>query len=183
MAKEKKIGFLSWLGFNPKDDDAGSEPEAGRETDAADAEDGTNATVASTAAREEVLSHTDTEAETPAFEQTSTPDAEAGMPAADTSARERDAQRIATEIVSLTEQVATWRSHAVASDKTPMAAAFAAENNSVTPLSEDDAVTSLIVITDAAVPENHQDTSVTLTLDTDVTPDEETVPRRTAENG
>ncbi|MFT4465441.1 MAG: signal recognition particle-docking protein FtsY [Sodalis sp. (in: enterobacteria)] len=182
MAKEKKRGFLSWLGFNRQDDDAGSEPEAGRETDATGAGGGTDAPVASTAAREEALSHT--EAETAAFEQTSTPDAEAGVPVADAPARERDAQRIAAEIVSLTEQMATWRSHAVASDKTPMAAAFAAapdENDAdaVAPPSEDDAapseddaIASSIVIADAAA----------LTLAADVTPDEETVPRP-AEDG
>ncbi|WP_406705108.1 signal recognition particle-docking protein FtsY [Sodalis sp.] len=194
MAKEKKRGFLSWLGFNRQDDDAVSEPEAGRETDATGAGGETDAPVATTAARgeaadaaEEALA--EAKAQTSAAERTSSPDV---------PVRKRDAQRIAAEIVSLTEQVATRRSHAGAGDKTPMAAASAAENDAVAPPSkddavaapfdddaapsEDDAVASSIVIADAAAPENRQDASAALTLSADVIPDEDTVPRP-AEDG
>ncbi|AHF74856.1 Signal recognition particle receptor protein FtsY (alpha subunit) [Candidatus Sodalis pierantonius str. SOPE] len=172
MAKEKKRGFLSWLGFNRQDDDAISEPEAGRETDATGAGGETDSPVATTAARgeaadadEEALA--EAKAQTPAAERPSAPDV---------PARERDAQRIAAEIVSLTEQVATRRSHADAGDKTPMAAASAAAP------SEDDAVASSIVIADAAAPENRQDASAALILAADVIPYEDTVPRP-AEDG
>lgn len=204
MAKEKKRGFLSWLGFNRQDDDAVSEPEAGRETDATGAGGETDAPVATTAARgeaadaaEEALA--EAKAQTPAAKRTS---------AADVPARERDAQRNAAEIVSLTEQVATRRSHAGAGDKTPMVAAAAAENDAVAPPSSDngiaplsknadavappfdddaapsadDAVASSIVIADAAAPENRQHASAALTLAADVIPDEDTVPRP-AEDG
>lgn len=188
MAKEKKRGFLSWLGFNRQDDDAVSEPEARREIDATCAGGETDAPVATTAARggeaadaaEEALA----EAQTPSAERTSAPDVHGS---------EHDAKRIAAEIVSLTEQRTTRQSHAGAGDKTPIAAVAVAENDAVTspssnndiaPLSKKtDVVASSIVIADAAAPENRQDARAALTLAADVIPDEDTVVPRPAEDG
>ncbi|MEN3261960.1 signal recognition particle-docking protein FtsY [Sodalis endosymbiont of Spalangia cameroni] len=193
MAKEKKRGFLSWLGFNRQDDDAVGEPEAGRETDATGAGGETDAPVATTAARgeaadaaEEALaeakaqtsaaertSSPEAKAQTSAAERTSSPEAKAQTSAAerisaseakaqtpaaertsspDVPVRERDAQRIAADIVSLTEQVATRRSHAGAGVKTPMAAASAAENDAVAPPSSDNGIAPLAKKTDAVAP-------------------------------
>ncbi|MGL9723929.1 signal recognition particle-docking protein FtsY [Sodalis sp. (in: enterobacteria)] len=168
MAKEKKRGFLSWLGFNRQDDDAVSEPEAGRETDATGAGGETDAPVATTAARgeaadaaEEALA--EAKAQTSAAERTSSPDV---------PVRERDAQRIAAEIVSLTEQVATRRSHASAGDKTPMAAASAAENDAVAPPSSDNGIAPLAKKIDAVAPPSKDD-AVAAPFDDDAAPSED----------
>ncbi|WMQ74692.1 MAG: Signal recognition particle receptor FtsY [Sodalis sp.] len=171
MAKEKKRGFLSWLGFSRQVDDTVSEPETGWET---------GAPIATTVARGKVADATEgalaeAKAQTPAAERISAPNV---------PAREHDAQRIATEIVSLTAQVVTQRGRAGASDKTPMAAAengavaSPSRDNSIAPLCKHvDAVASSIVIADATAPENHQDVSVAIMPAADIIPNEDTVPR------
>lgn len=192
MAKEKKRGFFSWLGFNRHDDDAGSEPEAERKTGASEAG----------------AALPDAQAEIPAADRTSAPPAAADMSVPDASAREHDAQRIAAEIVSLTEQVATRRGNTAASDRTPAAgtassavspadggASDAAQTvfsrdetpregdipsprfSGAKPPKSDIVATSTVNIADAVAPENRQDASAALTLAADVTPDEDIVPR------
>lgn len=141
MAKEKKRGFFSWLGFNRQDDDAGSEPQAERETDAPGAGGETDAPVAATAAHDEAAQAVEpaspqAQADRPGPDRTSAPAAQAQsaiaepMPTPPVSAkpsaaepmpmppaREHDAQRMAAEIVSLTEQVATGRDNQTARER------------------------------------------------------------------
>ncbi|MBT9432192.1 signal recognition particle-docking protein FtsY [Candidatus Sodalis endolongispinus] len=168
MAKEKKRGFFSWLGFNRQYDDAGSEPQAERDTDAPGAGGETDAPVAATAAHDEAAQAVEpaspqAQADRPGPDRTSAPAAQAqsaiaeSMPTLPVSAakpsaaepmptppasaegpaaaplstapaqgdepvpaphdREHDAQRMAAEIVSLTEQVATGRDNQTARER------------------------------------------------------------------
>lgn len=218
MAKEKKRGFFSWLGFNRQDDDAGSEPQAERETDASGAGGETDTPVAATAAHDD-----EAEAVEPALPQAQverpdadrppappaqgqrraadpmpTPPAQAESPAAESKtpspvdaetpaanrlptadepvttapAREHDAQHMAAEIVSLTEQVAARQDNVAASERKSVTG-----NASAAVPPEPDAATPGPIV-DAAV-ENRQDASAALTLAADVAPEEDIVPRPT----
>ncbi|RLR17928.1 hypothetical protein D8L93_05150, partial [Sodalis-like symbiont of Bactericera trigonica] len=161
MAKEKKRGFFSWLGFNRQDNDAGSEPQAEQETDVSGAGGETDTPVAATAARDEAAEAVESAlpqaqverpdadrpsappaqgqsgaaadpmltppapAEIPAAESMSPSPVDAEIPAANritaadepAPARGRDAQRMATEIVSLTEQVAARQDSVAGSER------------------------------------------------------------------
>ncbi|WP_074012112.1 signal recognition particle-docking protein FtsY [Candidatus Sodalis sp. SoCistrobi] len=281
MAKEKKRGFFSWLGFNRQDDDAGSQPQAERETDASGAGGETDTPVAATAAHDEAaeavepalpqaqvkrpdadrppappaqgpsaavdpmptppaqgqgraaypMSTPPAQGQVPAadpmstppaqgqgraVDSMSTPPAQAESPAAEAKTlspvdaetpaanrlpaadepvptapvRELDAQNMAAEIVSLTEQVAARQDNVAASERKSVtgsaSAAVPPEPDAGAPSAKDDATAPGAIdaaatpdpIVDAAV-ENRQDASAALTLAADVAPEEDIVPRPT----
>lgn len=211
MAKEKKRGFFSWLGFNRQDDDAGSERQAERETDASGAGGETDTPVAATAAHDDEAEAVEpalhqAQVERPDADRPPTPPAQGQRPAAESKtpspvdaetpaanrlptadepvptapAREHDAQHMAAEIVSLTEQVAARQDNVAASERKSVtgnaSAAVPPEPDATAPGAIDAATPGPIV--DAAV-ENRQDASAALTLAADVAPEEDIVPRPT----
>ncbi|MGL9773361.1 MAG: signal recognition particle-docking protein FtsY [Sodalis sp. (in: enterobacteria)] len=233
MAKEKKRGFFSWLGFNRQDDDAGSEPQAERETDASNAGGETDTPVATTAAHDEAAEavepaipqaqverpDVDRPPAPPAQGQTSaadpmlTPPAQVEIPPAESMspspvdakipadnrippadepvpaapARGHDAQRMAAEIVSLTEQVAARQDNVAASERksvTGNASATVPPGHDAGAPSAKNTVTAAPGIDAAAIPddsvdaaaENRQDASAELTLVEEVAPEEDIVP-------
>ncbi|MGP4123603.1 MAG: signal recognition particle-docking protein FtsY [Sodalis sp. (in: enterobacteria)] len=170
MAKEKKRGFLSRLGFNHQNDDIGGKLEAEHET--------VNAV-------EKLLSHA--EVETPGAKLISTPHVKAHVPVPDASTRDADAERVSDEINFLTQQIAMRPSHAVVGDKMPMtfASSEAPDKSAVfiSPSeSKNDVGASLFVVADAVPPKNCQDSSAPSILAADITPDDDSE-RRSAEDG
>ncbi|BAE73359.1 Signal recognition particle receptor FtsY [Sodalis glossinidius str. 'morsitans'] len=186
MAKEKKRSFFSWLGFNCQDDDAGSEPQAERETDVSGAGGETVTPVAATAARDETAEAVEpalpqAQVERPDADRPSAPPAQAEIPAANRipaadepvppmAARGHDAQRMAAEIVSLTEQVAARQDNVAASERK----SATGSNTGAAPSGIGTAATPDDSVDEAA--ENRQDASAELTLAEEVAPEEDVVP-------
>ncbi|OZI14317.1 signal recognition particle-docking protein FtsY [Sodalis-like symbiont of Philaenus spumarius] len=155
MVKEKKRGFFAWLGFNRQDDDAGSEPQAERETYASGAGGDTDTPIAATAARDEAA-----EVVEPAL-----PQAQVERPDADRPSAPPSQGQSATADPLSASPVDT---------KIPAANRIPAADEPVPSVKNIGAAPSGIVA--AAAENRRQDASAGLTLTAEVAPEEDIVP-------